>query len=218
MNDARTKLNKPKFARAILSAVDTSCWIAEAKLEKVIIAHADASGKQAKNLSLDEAVLERLLLIEARLEKFSMTDVEVRACDFSAAHCTESSLIRVHITGGRMTGTDLSRSAIKDVIFEDCKLDMANFRFAKLTRVQFINCQMSETDFQAAELQQVGFQDSRLEKVEFGQCKLKEVDARSSDLLDIRGWQSLKGLGIDSTQLVMIAPQLAAELELKISG
>jgi uncharacterized protein YjbI with pentapeptide repeats len=117
-----------------------------------------------------------------------------------------------------MTGVDLSRSTLKDVVFKDCKLDMANFRFAKLTRVTFISCTLNETDFQAAELSEVVFEDCYLEKVEFGQSKVKQVDARTSQLYDIRGWQSLKGLIIDSTQLVMIAPQLAHELGLIIKA
>ena len=111
-----------------------------------------------------------------------------------------------------MTGVDLSRSTLQDVIFEDCKLDMANFRFSKLKRVKFINCTFSETDFQAAELHEVSFGSCQLGKVEFGQAKIKQVDVRTSELYDIRGWQSLKGLVIDSTQLVMVAPQLANEL------
>ncbi len=115
-----------------------------------------------------------------------------------------------------MTGLDLSRSTIKDVIFEDCKLDMANFRYTKFARVRFINCTLLETDFQAAELVDVEFQTSHMEKVEFGHAKVSRVDVRSSQLFDIRGWQSLSGLIIDSTQLVSIAPQLALELGLRV--
>lgn len=210
------KLNKPKLTRTGLDSINVQRLVTEATLDQITISYADASGLKAKNLSLDEAMLEKVLLTEARLEKLSLTDTELRACDLSAAGCSESSLIRAYIVGGRMTGVDFSRSTIKDVIFEDCKLDMANFRFAKLTRVQFINCQLTETDFQAAELTDVEFQTSHLDKVEFGQCKIKNVDARSSELLDIRGWQYLRGLKIDSTQLVTIAPQLAAGLGIKI--
>lgn len=210
------KLNQPKLTKAALEPADIGQLQPEASLEQVSISHADASNKQLNNLSLDEVVFERVLLIEARLEKFSLSDGELKACDLSAARCSESSLIRVHIVGGRMTGVDFSRSTIKDVVFEDCKIDMANFRFAKLTRVQFINCQLNETDFQAAELNDVEFQASHLEKTEFGQCKIKNVDVRSSELVDIRGWQFLRGLKIDSTQLVTVAPQLALELGLKV--
>ncbi len=188
----------------------------EASLERIMLVHVDATGLRASNLSLDEAILEKVSLIEARLEKLRLSDAELKTCDLSAARCSESSWIRVRARGGRMAGLDLSRSVINDVIFENCKLDMANFRFAKLTRVQFTDCSMRETDFQMAELNDVVFQTSHLEKTEFHQCKLKAVDARSSELVGIRGWQSLKGLTIDSTQLVTIAPQLALDLGLVI--
>jgi uncharacterized protein YjbI with pentapeptide repeats len=210
------KLNKPKLTKAGLNPISVRQLTAEASLEQISLAGADAGGLRAKNLGIDEATLEKVLLTEAKLERLSLSDAELKACDLSAASCSESSLIRVHVIGGRMTGIDLSRSTIKDVIFEGCKLDLANFRFTKLTRVQFIDCMMTETDFQAAELNEVEFQNSHLEKVEFGQCRIKGVDARTSQLFDIRGWQSLKGLKIDSTQLVAIAPQLAAELGLII--
>ncbi len=205
-------LTRPKLTKAGLEQTDISQLAAEASLERIIVSRADADGLQAKNLSLDEALLEKVLLVEAGLEKLGLTDVELHACDLSAARCSESTFTRAHIIGGRMTGIDLSRSTIKDVVFEDCKLDMANFRFAKLTRVQFIGCQLTETDFQVAELTDVAFQDCHLEKVEFGQCKIKHVDARTSQLFDIRGWQSLKGLTVDSMQLAAIAPQLVLEL------
>lgn len=209
-------LRAPKLAAATLSSVDRACLVAEASLEQVSLSHVDAGNIHARSLSLQEAVLERVLLTEAHLERLSLTDVEVKACDLSIARCSESSFMRVRIVGGRMTGIDLSRATIKDAVFEECKLDIANFRFAKLTRVQFVNCQLNETDFQAAELHEVEFQGSYLEKTEFGQCRIKDVDVRTSQLYDIRGWQSLKGLTIDSAQLITVAPQLAVELGLKI--
>lgn len=199
-----------------LEAANAESLRTEARLEQCIFVQAEAVGLRASNMSLEETMFERVALAEAKLEKLHLLDAELRTCDLSAAHCSESSWIRVRISGGRMTGLDLSRSTLKDVTFEGCKLDMVNVRFAKLTRVQFIDCIMNEADFQAAELTDVAFQNSHLEKVEFGQCKLKSVDARSSQLFDIRGWQSLKGLTIDSAQLASIAPQLAVELGLVI--
>lgn len=209
------KLSTPTINKATLDAADIGTLKPEARLEQAILS-GDGVGLRAPNISIEESVFERALLIEAKLEKLGLRDVELKACDFSAAHCSESSLVRVHFNGGRMTGVDFSRSTLQDVVFEDCKLDMANFRFAKLTRVKFVNCMMNETDFQVAELKEVAFAGCHLEKVEFGQSKIKQVDVRSSQLYDIRGWQSLKGLIVDSTQLVVIAPQLANELGIVI--
>jgi uncharacterized protein YjbI with pentapeptide repeats len=172
---------------------------------------------QAANVSLDECVLERLLLAQAKLEKMRVSDCDFRACDLTAANCSEGSLIRVRFAGGRMTGTDLNRAVIKDVVLTDCKLDMANFRFAKFTRVRFENCILTDTDFQNAELTDVEFASCLLEKTDFNNCKISRVDARGSQLFDIRGWPSLRGLKIDTTQLMTIAPELALALGLQIT-
>jgi uncharacterized protein YjbI with pentapeptide repeats len=199
-----------------MEPIDIAQLVAEASLDHISLKDTDASGLHARNLSLDESLLDKVSLSEARLDKLSISDSLLRHCDLAAASCGESSLIRIHIIGGRMTGTDFSRSTLKDVTFEDCKLDMANFRFAKFKRVQFINCMMSETDFQGAELIEIAFQASHLERVMFDQCTIKSVDARTSQLFDIRGWQALRGLVVDSVQLTTIAPQLASELGLVI--
>lgn len=211
------KLQAPTLPpKAGLEPIALAQLVSDRSFEHVSLADVDASQQQIKSLSIDTAMLEKVMLYEATLEKIGLSDSELRACDLSAARCSEASFIRVRIIGSRLTGIDLSRSTIKDVVFENCKLDMANFRFAKLTRVRFVNCALFETDFQAAELSGVEFQDSQLEKVEFHHCKLRAVDARTSQLFDIRGWQSLKGLTIDTTQLVTVAPQLALELGLTI--
>jgi uncharacterized protein YjbI with pentapeptide repeats len=177
----------------------------------------ELSGLSASGLSFDESILEKVLFGEARLERLGLTDSELLRCDLAAARCTGSSFIRVGVSGTRLAGTDLSRSLIKDVVFEDCKLDMANFRFTKLTRVRFISCTLHETDFQMAELTDVEFQSCQLLKTAFDRCKPRSVDARTSQLHDIRGWQSLRGLTIDPIQLAAVAPELAAELGLKVA-
>lgn len=211
------KLNSPTIIKNDLDAMDVDQLQSEVSLERTLLS-GEGVGLRAANMHIDESVFDRALLVEAKLEKLSLSDVELKACDLSAARCSESSLIRVRFKGVRTTGTDFSRSTLKDVVFEDCKIDMVNFRFAKLTRVRFVDCTLNEADFQAAALQEISFENCHLEKVEFAQATIKQVDARTSQLYDIRGWQSLKGLVIDSTQLVTVAPQLANELGIVIEA
>ncbi|MET0779413.1 MAG: pentapeptide repeat-containing protein [Candidatus Saccharimonadales bacterium] len=211
------KLHSIKLAdKSALTPIGVGQLTTGATLEQVYLQGAEAAGIVVKDLNFDESMLEKVVLAEARLERFSLTDSELRACDLSAARCSGASLIRVRVIGGRLTGLDLSRSTLKDVTFEDCKLDMANFRYAKLTRVRFINCMLAETDFQAAELHDITFEDCTLDRVEFGHARIKSVDTRSSQLIDIRGWEYLKGLTVDSMQLAAIAPQLALQIGLII--
>src|SRR5687768_885056 len=167
---------------AELQAITAQQFVADARLEAVTVSGA-AIALSAKGLTIDEAVLNKVTVNEAQLEKLGLSDVIMKSCDFSATNCSDGSWIRVQAGGGRMTGIDLNKCVLKDVVFEGCKLDMANFRFAKLTRVRFVDCVLSETDFQGAELTQVDFEDCMLEKVEFAQAKLKDVDARGSQLV-----------------------------------
>jgi uncharacterized protein YjbI with pentapeptide repeats len=207
------KLRLPQIpAAADLEVISPARLGAEQAFERVRLQSGDASNLVAKGMNFDEALLEKVIFVSAALEKLSLDDAELRACDFSAAQCNDASWVRVRATSGRMSGIDLSRSVLKDVLFESCKLDMANFRFAKLTRVTFVDCVCDEADFQGAELHEVKFVSSHLEKTEFAQCKIKSVDARTSELIDIRGWQSLCGLKVDAVQLMTIAPQLAATM------
>ena len=205
-------------AQSTLTRINTKMLTSEANIERAHIQKIDVTAVAAPNMMFDEVIAEHLLCVEARLDKLGLRDVILQKCDLSAARISEGSCIRVRFAQTRITGTDLSVSIIKDVTFEDCKLDMANFRSAKLTRVLFKNCTLKETDFQSATLSHVTFQDCILEKTVFDHVDLKDVDVRSSQLFDIRGWGSLKGLTIDQLQLTSIAPQLALKLGLNVEN
>lgn len=210
------KVIPPKKPVRSLTKSFTGRFQPEVRIENAHIELLDAVGVRAENMSIDESILERVQFVQAQLEKLGLSDVLLQGCDLSAAKCADGSWLRVHVKGGRLTGIDLSSTTLKDIIFEDCKLDLANFRASKLTRVQFIGCHLQETDFQMATLTNVAFSSSELKKVAFSRANLKHVDARTSQLFDIRGWDSLKGLTLDASQLVAIAPELANELGLLI--
>lgn len=195
---------------------ESSAFVRDASFEHLIIRGFEAINIDAPKMQFDETALDRLVLINAAFDDISMLDTEVRGCDLSAARLSSGSFNRVRFTNCRMTGVDFSRSALKHVTFTGCKLDIANFRFAKLAHVTFEDCTLIETDFQVGELADVAFSASTLERVMFDQCKLRQVDARGSLLSEIHGWRHLRGLTIDNTQLITIAPELASELGLSI--
>jgi uncharacterized protein YjbI with pentapeptide repeats len=188
----------------------------EATLENVRITDADCTALAAAAMSWDEAMFERLLLAGAKLERLRANDVIMADCDLSAADCSESSWIRASLKGGRMTGWDVNKSMLKDVEFRGCKLDLANFRFAKLQRVRFSDCILTEADFMNAELCDVEFQACHLERVQFDHAKLQNVDLRTSQLIGLKGWATMKGALIDDVQLMAVAPYLAQELGLVV--
>lgn len=209
------KQQQPQITTS-LDPLDGKTLASEQTYDSVTLQNHDANGIMAADVSFNEAALEKVQFVGAKLEKFGLMDARLRGCDLSGSNCSEGSFIRTELSDSRLTGIDLSRATLKDVTFRGCKLDTANFRFATLTRVRFVDCQLTDTDFMAAELHEVAFESCILDRTAFDQCKVKGLDLRTSQLIDVRGWRDLRGVSIDSTQLVAVAPQLAAALELQI--
>lgn len=211
------KVQLPKIPIGIRETTDNPALLErEAHFERIILRGLEAPNKAAQKMKFDETALDRLMLINAALDSVTMLDTEVRGCDFSAAGLGSGSLNRVRFTNCRMAGVDFSRSTLKDITFVGCRLDMANFRFAKLKSVKFEDCTLIETDFQGGELMKAAFESCTIERAIFDQCKIIDVDARSSEIRDIRGWRYLQGLTIDHAQLATIAPELARDIGLKV--
>ncbi len=211
------KVTLPKIPAGLRETSDDPLLLKRnAIFERIILRGFEASNKAAQKMKFDETALDRLMLINAALDNIRVLDSEIRGCDFSAAVMTEGYFNRVRFTNCRMAGVDLSRAGLNNVTFVGCRLDMANFRFAKLHNVAFEDCTLIETDFQGGELHEITFENCTIERAIFNQCKILNVDARSSELRDIHGWRSLRGLVIDHTQLASIAPELARDLGLRI--
>lgn len=218
MKPAKTKvvLQAPKLDRPETYDHAELVLSDDRAFEKVLLS-GDSSGLTAKGMTFDEAILEKVRMASAVLEKLGITDAQFRACDLSAAKCADSSINRVVFRGSRMTGIDLSQALVQDAIFEECKLDLSNFRFAKFKRVKFTDCELTEADFQGAEFIDVSFENSQIERVEFSSSHHTRTNLSGSTLIGIRGWASLKGVTIDAVQLMAVSPELAATLGIKIA-
>lgn len=183
-------------------------------LSAAILRNQDVSNLRIKSFNANELRLEKIDASEAKLEKTGFSDVELLNCTFIATSMPESSWRRVLAKDSRCSGFQLQTSTLRDVTFNNCKLNMANFRFSKLKNVRFKDCALDEADFYAAELENVDFDNCSLDKTEFSSSKLKNVDLRASEVADISGISSLAGATIDSIQLVLLAPLLAHELKI----
>ncbi|HTE57268.1 MAG TPA: pentapeptide repeat-containing protein [Verrucomicrobiae bacterium] len=179
-------------------------------ISAVSVDQEDVTGVAAKSVSLSEVKATSTGFVEAKLERAAFIDCIFSKCDFTASKLPDASWQRTVLLAARASGVQLQNSTLKEITFDGCKLDLANFRFAKLKNVHFKDCDLTEADFYAAELHNVEFENCNLDRVEFSSSKLKKVDLRSSDILAIRGVDSLGGAIIDSSQLMALAPALAA--------
>lgn len=189
----------------------------ETSYENIRLQNPDFSDVVALNISFDECELLRPLFSGAKLQKLQLRDVRLQGGDATALNASDGGALRVIFSDLRMTGFDVSQSIYKNVLFKNCKLNMANFRFAAFTHVRFEECDLTDADFQNATLNAVTFQNCVLHKAQFSNVQCKNVDMRTSDLHNLGGWQSLAGVTIDSVQLMHIAGELAHELNITVA-
>ena len=117
-----------------------------------------------------------------------------------------------------MQGVDFNSSELLDVSFINCNINLSNFRMSKLRRVKFESCTLEDSDFMSGKLKEVRFDKCVLDKANFTDVTIKDVDLSGSQIIGIIGVSSLKGVTIDSLQLVGIAAELALALGIKVKS
>ena len=157
--------------------------------------------------------------------------------DYVGQHAEGMEMGDVVVRGGRWSGAVLDELRAFNVDFEDCDLSGVSFAGAHLRHVHFRGCKLNDANFRMVEANDVAFDDAALVAADFYAAKLTDarmrrcdlratdwtksvlagVDLRGSRLEDIRGAGSLRGVTIDSSQVVPLAYSLAVALELTIS-
>lgn len=108
-------------------------------------------------------------------------------------------------------------SAMRRVVFHNCKLDSVNLRAADLRDVTFADCLLRDVDFGGAGLDGVSFPGSDLDGVRFPRARMKNVDLSGAVRLEIsEGIDALRGATINNVQMMDLAPVFAQVLGIGI--
>ena len=94
-------------------------------------------------------------------------DAVVDGADWANRRAPRAQIRRAELRTMRLTGAELGEAALTDVLFADCRLDLAGLRNATLERVVFRDCRMEECDFYAARLSDVLFERCTLRLATF---------------------------------------------------
>lgn len=160
----------------------------------------------------DTAKVEQCTIMAQTIGSLRIWDSIFVRCDLSANRLFGAGLLRSEFLGCRATGMQMGESTIKDVSFQNCKLNMSSFRKCKIERVVFENCILDDVDFNNATLTDVVFTKCELNRTDFGGSKSLRVDMTTSDIGMIRGVQSLRNVQIRPEQMIQLAPLLCAEI------
>jgi uncharacterized protein YjbI with pentapeptide repeats len=123
---------------------------------------------------------------------------------------------RVEFRGCRLTGAELAEAGLRDVTFDECRVDLVGLRYAKLERVVFRDCRMGECDLFGASLKDVLFERCELREATFSTATLQRVELRACDLAGLRGAEALRGARMPWTDVVENAVLFASALGIEI--
>ncbi|MEO6907413.1 MAG: pentapeptide repeat-containing protein [Abditibacteriaceae bacterium] len=172
------------------------------------------SGQSTGHTVFDQCRLEQVNLSTTELDDFELNDVELQECDLANASWRKVMVYRTTIQACRAVGLNVNEAYIKDVIFCDTNLMLAQFRFAEFKSVRFENCNLKGADFQNADLRGVVFEDCDLSEAEISFANLKNTDVRGCEIKNIRAnGENLKGLIVEPFQAAYFAGLLGLQVK-----
>lgn len=177
----------------------------------------DLSGVDIETVEIEECRFDRANLAESRLQRVVFTDVVMERCDLANLRADSSSLLRTKVSGSRLTGFSWTNGVIRDVMFDDCRMNLAGFRFTKLKAVVvFKDCDLSRANFQNADLSGVRFTGCDLTGAQFSNATMTGTRIENCTLVDIVGVTSFGGAIIKSGDAMTLAYSLANALGITI--
>lgn len=190
--------------------VDDDVW-------SLVLATGDYVGQRAEGMEMSDVVVRGGRWSGVILDGLRAFSVTFEDCDLSGlALLDEATLQNVTFTRCRLTGANFSGARLRNVSFVGCTLDDANLRMLDAEKVVCDDTVLVGADLHAAKLTTVKLQGCDLRGSDWTKVTTKDVDLRGSRLEDIRGADRLRGVTIDSSQVVPLAYSLAVAMELTI--
>ena len=128
----------------------------------------------------------------------------------------QCSMLRSQVSGARATGLQWTDGVVEDVTFQDCRLDLAGFRFNRFTHAEFVECRMEQVDFTGADLSGVRFVDCDLRSVKLHGAKAVGARFEGCRLDGMSGVEALAGATVMAADLVPLTFTLAGALGISV--
>lgn len=152
----------------------------------------------------------------ASLRQVVFSDTVFQTCDFATVRAQDTSLVRVEVTAGRLTGASWSKSHFNDVRFEGNRADLSLWRHSKFKAVVFEGCNLSQADFQFSEMRDVLFSHCDLTGAQFGNVVMQRVRFEECTLVDVGGSVHLRGSSVQGPGALDVALALARDAGIKL--
>jgi uncharacterized protein YjbI with pentapeptide repeats len=176
----------------------------------------DLAGRDVVSIEIDQCRYQNVNFGQGKLDRAVISDSVFGHCDFANLHARDCSLIRVQMSGSRMTGLSWTEGSIREVTFDSCRMDLASFRFATLKNVVFSDCKLVRADFQETDLRSTRFESCDLTGAQFSKAQMEGTRFSNCTLAGINGVTSLKGAIVKNRDALALTYSLAGALGITI--
>ncbi|GAA3444837.1 hypothetical protein Pve01_56710 [Planomonospora venezuelensis] len=176
----------------------------------------DMSSRQAEAADFEGCRFTDTGLSGTELHRAGFSDVELERCDLSNMVARTSAMHRARVSASRLTGMSWSGCALRDVLFDGCRADLAGFRFSTFKDVVFRDCVMPEADFQNADLRGVRFERCDLTGARFSSARMEGARFADCTLLRINGVTGLRGAIVKSRDAQGLVYSLAGAMGITV--
>lgn len=208
---------KPKPPPALeLATVEDHDLDNEATFKQLGFYDIDLSARRADSVEFNQCRFRGADLSGSQLDRVGLNDCLVENSNLANVRAETGNLVRVRIVMSRMTGFSTVKGLIRDVEFEDCRLDLSSWRFTDFQAVRFTNCNLTRADFTEANLAGAQFVGCDLTGAQFDKAKMDGTRFRQCVLVDIGGVLSWRGVTVDGNDLIALSYTLAHALGIRI--
>lgn len=172
----------------------------------------DMSGREAMDAEVDQCLYRDVNLSRVSLRRGAIRDAVFERCDLANVRARDGAMSRIAVRSSRMTGFSWLAGDLRDVTFDDCRIDLASFAGSKLSHVVFTGCRLEQADFGGADLSRARFERCDLTGARFSEARMAGTRLSGCDLTGISGVTSLRGSFIDSTDALALVAVLANAL------
>jgi uncharacterized protein YjbI with pentapeptide repeats len=163
---------------------------------------------------IDRCLLRRVSLSDPMARRLRVQDCQIEGSDLANIDLTGGSFDRVEIATTRLTGATFTEAHLKNVLFKECKMDLALLRMARLEQCVFEGCNLSEADFYGANLTGAIFRECNLNRADLSHTKLAGADIRGCRLDGLRGSpDGMDGLIISPDQAALLITLFGVRVE-----
>jgi uncharacterized protein YjbI with pentapeptide repeats len=176
----------------------------------------DLANRSVASIEIDQCRFKTVNFGQSELDRALISDVVFQGCDFANLRARDCSLVRVSLTGSRVTGMSWVEGSVRDAVFDGCRMDLASFRFSNFKSVVFTDCKLAQADFQEADLRGARFERCDLTGAQFSKAQMEGARLSDCRLDGIGGVLSLQGTIVGSRDALGLAYTLASALGITI--